>query len=291
LRSLIVSGDSPARLRREALAIANRILCPGHDAPEACSHCRRIDQDSHPDLIHLRPDGTQIKVEDVREAVRFATGRPYEASARLIWIEQAESLRDTGANALLKSLEEPGESVQWILTTTSPESLPTTVRSRCVARRISPRSPLDLLRRFESAGLSPSDARDASAFEFEPDDPFDLPGAREQRRLLVQSLAEGSVSTSLALAAAVAELDNGPRLTASLLRDAAILAAGAPADRLRHFGAASELGKLAKVYRAETLREAAAEADALEEGFQRSRQKRLAYERLFLRLCRSRDEG
>jgi hypothetical protein len=107
---------------------------------------------------------------------------------------------------------------------------------------------------------------------------------------LLSGLAQGSVSASLALAAALSEQENGPRLAASLLRDAAILAAGAAPDRLRHFGAVSELARLAKIYRHDALRDAADEADGLEDSFQRSRQKKLAYERLFLRLGRSRSE-
>jgi DNA polymerase-3 subunit delta' len=284
VRTLLVSGDSPALLREEALAIARRLLCPDHPAGDSCPVCRRVREDSHPDFLRVRPDGPQIKVEDVRDAVRFASGRPYEAPARMIWIDGAEALRDAGANALLKSLEEPGESAQWLLTTTSPESILATIRSRCVHRRLSPRKPSELAAEFEAGGLAPSDARDAVAFGFDPGETVDLDLARESRRRLLGALADGSVSTLLALAAAFAEDDSAPPLFASVLRDAAILASGASSDRLRHVGAASELARIAQLYSPAALREAASEADALEDAFRRSRQKRLFLERLFLRL-------
>jgi DNA polymerase-3 subunit delta' len=290
MRSLLVSGDSPARLREEALALARGLLCPSEEDDPTCSICRRIGDNTHPDLFHVRPDGVQIKVEDVREAVRFASGRPYEARARLIWIELAETLKDAGANALLKSLEEPGESVQWLLTTTAPESILATVRSRCDPRRLAPRPPSEILARLESAGLSASDSRDAAAFGFDANEPFDLESARENRRLFLGALANGSTSALLSLAALAASDDSAPALAASLLRDAAILASGAPPDRLRHAGGAAELSRIAASYRPESLREAARNADALRESFERSRQKRLAFEKLFLGLSRGRTE-
>ncbi|MGH9442216.1 MAG: hypothetical protein ACRD16_08055 [Thermoanaerobaculia bacterium] len=290
MRTILVSGDSPAALRREALASAQRLLCPEHRAGDACSVCRRIGDDSHPDFLRVRPDGVQIKVEDVRDAVRFASGRPYEAPARMIWVEGAEALRDAGANALLKSLEEPGESVQWLLTTTSPESILATIRSRCVHRRLSARKPSEVAAGFEAEGFSPSDARDAAALGLEPGEPADLDAARETRRLVLGALADGSISALLTLAAASAEDDEAPRLAASILRDAAVLASGAPADRLRHVAASSELTRVSRLYRADALRAAASEADALEDAAARHRQKRLLFERLFLRLRSGRAE-
>ena len=289
MRTLLISGDSPALLRREALAAARRLLCPEH-REDSCSVCRRIADGSHPDFLRVGPDGPQIKVEDVRDAVRFATGRPYEAPARMIWIDGADALRDGGANALLKSLEEPGESVQWLLTATAPESILTTIRSRCVHRRLSPRRPSDLAAAFEADGLAPSDARDAVAFGLEPGEPVDLEGARERRRLVLGALANGSVTALLSLAAASAEDDAAPPLVASVLRDAAVLASGASSDRLRHVGAASELARVAALYRPAALQEAAREADALPDAFQRSRQKRLSFEKLFLRLSEGKAE-
>jgi hypothetical protein len=49
----------------------------------------------------------------------------------IVIIEEADALTDGAANALLKTLEEPPAHVLFILMTTMPEELPTTIRSRC----------------------------------------------------------------------------------------------------------------------------------------------------------------
>ena len=87
--------------------------------------------------LRSSPEGVQIRVDRVREALAFAAGRPYEAPRRVAIVARAELLGAEAGNALLKSLEEPGAHIHWILTTTRPESLLPTIRSRCAVARIS----------------------------------------------------------------------------------------------------------------------------------------------------------
>src|SRR5262249_59100391 len=110
---------------------------PGNDPDGACRSCRRVEEGIHPDLLTLLPEGVgQIRVERVREALAFAAGRPYEAPRRIVRIPRAELLGLEASNALLKSLEEPGARVRWILSTTRPEALLPTIRSRSVSANL-----------------------------------------------------------------------------------------------------------------------------------------------------------
>ena len=287
--TLLVSGDSSSRLRAEALRLAGEILCRGHSDARICSTCRRIGEGSHPDFLRLGPDGTQIRVESVREAIRFAAGRPYEAPGRVVWIESAEALREGGAaNALLKSLEEPGTFLTWILTTTVPDAILGTIRSRCEQRRLARRSTADRRADLVRRGLSPADVDDAVAFELDESDEIDLAPARELRREALAALATGATSPLLTIAASAAEEDRAPRIVAGLLRDAAVLASGGGADRLRHRAVAADIAAIARVHSADALRRAAVEVDALPERFQRFLQKKLAWERALLELVSDR---
>lgn len=72
----------------------------------------------------------QIRLEQVREVTRFLGRRPIESPRPLVVIEAAEAMAEAAANALLKTLEEPGDGV-LILISSAPERLLVTIRSRC----------------------------------------------------------------------------------------------------------------------------------------------------------------
>lgn len=224
-------------------------------------------------------------MDSVREAVRFAAGRPYEAARRVIWVRSAETLNEESSNALLKSLEEPGPSLAWILTTVRPESLLPTILSRCEQVKLPRAGPREVARKLRDRGLSEADAADALAFGLDPDqEDLGLEDLREMRRVALEALAGPLPSSLLALAARAEDDDRWATVLAGLFRDAAILASGIPPDHLRHRSAALLLQKAAARYPADRLARAAAEAVYLLQDFRRHLGKQLAYERVLLRL-------
>ena len=84
-----------------------------------------------PDLIRIQPVKNSIKIEIVRELIGRLSLKPFENGRIVILIEEADAMTEGAANALLKTLEEPPDYVLFILMTTRPEGLPSTVRSRC----------------------------------------------------------------------------------------------------------------------------------------------------------------
>lgn len=72
----------------------------------------------------------QIRLEQVRDISRFLTRPPLEAPRCVVAIAQAETMAEAAANALLKTLEEPGKAT-LILIAPSPDSLLPTLVSRC----------------------------------------------------------------------------------------------------------------------------------------------------------------
>ena len=72
----------------------------------------------------------QIRLEQVREVSRFLGRRPIESPRPLVVIEAAEAMAEAAANALLKTLEEPGDGL-LVLISSAPERLLVTIRSRC----------------------------------------------------------------------------------------------------------------------------------------------------------------
>jgi DNA polymerase III subunit delta' len=71
-----------------------------------------------------------IRLEQIREVSQFLSRPPLVASRSTIVIEQAETMPEAAANALLKTLEEPGRAT-IILLAPSVESVLPTIVSRC----------------------------------------------------------------------------------------------------------------------------------------------------------------
>ena len=72
----------------------------------------------------------QIRTEQIREITRFLSRPPLEASRAVVVIEEAQTMAESPANALLKTLEEPGKATLILLATSTDSLLPTLV-SRC----------------------------------------------------------------------------------------------------------------------------------------------------------------
>ena len=79
-----------------------------------------------------------IRVADVEAIQADAALRPADAFRKLYIVEQAELLHPDAANRLLKTLEEPPESVVMVLTTVDPEATLPTIVSRCQHVRLRP---------------------------------------------------------------------------------------------------------------------------------------------------------
>jgi DNA polymerase-3 subunit gamma/tau len=95
-----------------------------------CSSCLEISQGRSLDVIEI--DGaSNTGVEDVRslrENVKFA---PTSGKFKIYIIDEVHMLSTAAFNALLKTLEEPPESVKFLFATTHPDKIPSTVLSRC----------------------------------------------------------------------------------------------------------------------------------------------------------------
>jgi DNA polymerase-3 subunit delta' len=74
-------------------------------------------------------------LDQIRDISRFLSRQPLESSRGLVVLEEPEAMAEAAANALLKTLEEPGHGV-LILLSAAPERLLSTIRSRCQLIRL-----------------------------------------------------------------------------------------------------------------------------------------------------------
>jgi len=154
---------------RTAFTLARALVCrtEGDDACDACDACLRAARLQHPDVRLLFPvmaDGddpesigetlrevaddphhvftyekaSSIRIGLTRELLKELAFKPYEGRRRVIVVRDADRMREDQYSAMLKSLEEPGASTLWVLTTARPNRLPPTIRSRCLRVRFRP---------------------------------------------------------------------------------------------------------------------------------------------------------
>ena len=113
---------------------------------------RRLEARNHPDLFWVEPTYShqgrligrseaeeagvskrtppQVRLEQIREVGRFLARQPLESPRGFVVLEEPEAMAEAAANALLKTLEEPGHGL-LILLSAAPDRLLTTIRSRC----------------------------------------------------------------------------------------------------------------------------------------------------------------
>jgi DNA polymerase-3 subunit delta' len=135
-----------AALRVLADAAGPAVEGPGLDVPDDHPTARLVAAGSHPDLMRLerlaRDGGTElarsINVDQVRGLQRLFATTPSMSPWRAVVIDAIDDLEPGGANALLKSLEEPPASTVFLLVSHAPERLLPTIRSRCRLLRLAP---------------------------------------------------------------------------------------------------------------------------------------------------------
>lgn len=141
---LVFAGPAGVGKRRMAQAVAQRLNCEARasgqadpaDACGACRACERVQRDVHADVIVVEPgESGTIKVAAIRAVVEQAAYRPFEGRRRVVIIDDADRMVAEAQNALLKTLEEPPAGSVFLLVTSRPHLLLSTVRSRCPALR------------------------------------------------------------------------------------------------------------------------------------------------------------
>jgi len=120
--------------------LAQALNCDGPELPcGQCRSCQRILEGKHADITPIGLDSkTEIGIDDIRGLQRIANLPPYEGKYKVFIIDDAEYLSTEAANSLLKILEEPPQSVVWLLLVAEEEHLLPTIISRCQRLELKP---------------------------------------------------------------------------------------------------------------------------------------------------------
>lgn len=139
--AVMFAGPSGIGKMQLALAFAQSLVCEQSvDACGVCGACLRIEKKQSESLIIIEPDPElsrpMIKVEKIRDLLNSLSYASISA-ARVIIIDQAQTLNAQASNALLKTLEEPTENIFFILIANDVQQFLPTIRSRTQVIRFS----------------------------------------------------------------------------------------------------------------------------------------------------------
>lgn len=105
-----------------------------------CTACQTMKNGSFPDFIEIDA-ASHTGVDDVRALLESCSFMPLAGTHKIYLIDEAHMLSRAAFNALLKILEEPPQTVIFMLATTEYTKIPETVRSRCFQLHFSALSP------------------------------------------------------------------------------------------------------------------------------------------------------
>jgi DNA polymerase III subunit gamma/tau len=152
----LFSGPRGSGKTSAAKILARCIECvngPTATPDNECENCRAILAGTALDVLEIDAASNRgiDEIRALRDAVKFA---PAVMRMKVYIIDEAHMLTKEGANAFLKTLEEPPPYAVFILATTAPEALPPTILSRCqryAFRRIPIETMIERMRTISSA--------------------------------------------------------------------------------------------------------------------------------------------
>ena len=155
-QSFIFAGPQGIGKATAAYILAKRLFRDGggaglfgDDAPadsagegEEDAEARLVTANSHPDLLTLEPDESKaakiITVEQIRKIAQFLAHSPARGRWRMVIVDSLDSANFNGANAMLKTLEEPPAHSIIVLVNHQTQPVLPTIRSRCREVRFLP---------------------------------------------------------------------------------------------------------------------------------------------------------
>lgn len=255
----------PTGVGKETVAryFAQLIFCQQETySPVACGTClacRKMESGNHPDLQFIRPEGSFLKIGQIRELQKQIIYEPLEASRKIYILTDVERMNAEAENCLLKTLEEPPAASVLILLTANIRALLPTTRSRCQILQFHPMPTQELAKILvEQFSVAPEQA---TALAIAADGAIGTALARlEKGEVHTEEVPEILKETDPLAAFRLAEhLKNNPETLGELAtwyRDLLFLQQGAPTELITHIHSISELQSIVPRYSRRRIQQA-----------------------------------
>ena len=319
--AMLFSGPEGVGKRLFALELARMLFCHTPDGDEACGHCsacvrvgtfeipeptdknrdefKKVFFGRHGDVGIVLAPRRVIYVEAIRDLEKEVHYQPFESSARVFIVDDADKMNDSASNALLKTLEEPAAASHIILITSRPDSLMPTIRSRIQMFRFAPVAAEQIAKLLiETRGFAEPDARLASKLSggsVGRAATFEIERVKARRSEFVDALRRGLIENDRVSLLRGAEqlseaknkdnFDEDLELLLTLVRDTWAVAVGADQSELLHSDLFHDLSEAARIAGAEKLRRLIETIEQIRERFVVNINKKFAADDLFIKIA------
>lgn len=128
----LIETNNLFELEKDLKTILKTIVCQNDELYcDNCQQCHFIDNDCHPNIIKIVPDGQNIKISQIEDLQKRFSTKAFFGKYNIYIISEANKLNLMAANALLKFLEEPADNIIGFLLTTKRDLVLPTIVSRC----------------------------------------------------------------------------------------------------------------------------------------------------------------
>jgi len=145
-RAFLIEGPTGSGKTTAARFVSQRVNCLKPKGPNPCGRCASCrEYTTYPAPIH--PCHVEINassergIDTVRELVGNTRYNVIGGNYRVILLDEPQGLTHQAQEALLKPLEDPAGDTIWILSTTDPGKLKSTIIGRCRAGHLKIRPP------------------------------------------------------------------------------------------------------------------------------------------------------
>ena len=159
--ALLFTGPRGVGRFLTAVTVAKALNCLEQEQGDCCDRClscAKIARQVHPDVHLLSPDGSSLKIDQIRGLAQEATLKPYEGRRKVFILDQAETMTEQAQNALLKTVEEPPGTAVLVLIALETSALLPTLASRCSQIRFGPLPDDAIAARLQEEGCDEAEA-------------------------------------------------------------------------------------------------------------------------------------
>lgn len=153
----LFEGSKGSGKMNVAMLLIKTLYCSqlrGTEPCHECSECRRITSKNHPDVHFISPEGSSIKIDQIRNLQKEMAYLSVESKRKTYLVEQADLMTQQAANSLLKILEEPHDKTLAILLTEHVFQVIPTILSRCLTITLNPPLINELCTSLEKENIS-----------------------------------------------------------------------------------------------------------------------------------------